>query len=518
MKIERKKNATRNVAFGGLLKLYQIIVPFLMRTAMIYLMGVQYLGLNSLFASILQVLNLAELGVGNAMVYSMYEPIANDNKEKICALMGLYRKYYHVIGCVIAVMGVILLPGIPYLVKSDLPEELNIYVLYLLNLGATVLTYWLFAYKNALLIAYQRTDISSKITIVTNTIQYIIQFLILAYFKNYYAYLVVVLFCQILNNFMTAYIVSKKYPDYVAKGSLDKKEIDQINRRIRDLFTSKLGGVIVNSADTVVISAFLGLTALAIYQNYYYIVTSVIGVVGVVFSSCTAGIGNSIVTESLEKNYADFRKFTFLIFLIVNFCTACFLCLFQPFMNIWVGKDLMLDFGMVILFCIYFVGYECMGLLSTYKDACGIWHQDRFRPLCEAGVNFTLNLILVHFWGLYGILVSTIISMSIVSLPWLLENLFKYVFKSSSKGYTLILVKNVGVIILNMALSYSICRFIELNSFYTLIIRGAICVIIPNIVYFMIWHKNEDFKEAVKLVNSVFGNRLNAFCKNPKMN
>lgn len=155
MKIERTKNASRNIIFGIILKAYQILIPFLMRTAMIYFMGVQYLGLNSLFTSILQVLNLTELGVGIAMVYSMYKPIADDDTKTICALMRLYRLYYRIIGLVIAVMGGILTPFIPYLVKSDLPSGLNIYVLYLLNLAATILSYWLFAYKNALFQAHQ---------------------------------------------------------------------------------------------------------------------------------------------------------------------------------------------------------------------------------------------------------------------------------------------------------------------------------------------------------------------------
>lgn len=172
MKIERTKNATRNIIFGVILKAYQIAVPFLMRTAMIYLMGVQYLGLNSLFTSILQVLNLAELGVGSAMIYSMYKPIAEDDNATICALMKLYRTYYRVIGLVIAVIGCILTPFIPTLISGDIPNGLNIYILYLLNLGATVLSYWLYAYKNSILQAHQRTDVVSKVTLVTSTIQY----------------------------------------------------------------------------------------------------------------------------------------------------------------------------------------------------------------------------------------------------------------------------------------------------------------------------------------------------------
>ena len=192
-KIERTKNATRNIIFGIILKVYQILVPFLMRTAMIYLMGVQYLGLNSLFTSVLQVLNLAELGVGSAMIYSMYKPIAEDNNTVICALMNLYRTYYRIIGAIIAAVGLLLTPFIPKLISGDVPQGINIYVLYLLNLGATVLSYWLFAYKNSILQAHQRVDVVSKVTLVTSTVQYALQLLVLWVFKNYYLYVVVLL-------------------------------------------------------------------------------------------------------------------------------------------------------------------------------------------------------------------------------------------------------------------------------------------------------------------------------------
>ena len=130
----RTRNATRNMMFGTLLKIYQMIVPFLMRTVMIYFMGVQYVGLNSLFTSILQVLNLAELGVGSAMVYSMYKPIAEEDTATICALMRLYKIYYRIIGSVIAVVGLLATPLIPFFVKGSIPENLDLHILYLLNL------------------------------------------------------------------------------------------------------------------------------------------------------------------------------------------------------------------------------------------------------------------------------------------------------------------------------------------------------------------------------------------------
>lgn len=503
-KIERTKNAIRNIIFGVVFKVYQLIVPFLMRTAMIYLMGVQYLGLNSLFASILQVLNLAELGVGSAMVYSMYKPIAEDNEFYICALMKMYRTYYRVIGLVIAIVGLTLTPLIPQLIKSDLPSELNIYTLYLLNLSVTVLSYWLFAYKNSLLQAHQRTDITSKVAMLTSTIQYALQILVLIAFKNYYAYVIVALATQALTNIITAVVATKMYPHYKPVGKLPKQTVKEINHRIRDLFTSKIGAVIVNSADTIVISAFLGLTVLAVYQNYFYILNSIIGFVAIIFGACTAGIGNSIIVETKEKNFNDLKKFTFIISWIAGFCTVCLLCLYQPFMEIWVGKDLKLEFSAVVCFCIYYFIYEINALLNTYKDAAGIWHEDRFRPLVTACSNLIMNLIMVQFWGIYGVILSTVLSTVFVGMPWLLHNLFTILFtKKELTAYLKRLVIYVLATFLCCIVTYEICQLIYLPKWQLLAIRGVICCIVPNIIYFLCYCKIPEFKQSIQLVDKI---------------
>ena len=436
--MNRKKNATRNIIFGTCLKLYQIVVPFLMRTIMIYFMGVQYLGLNSLFTSVLQVLNLAELGVGSAMVYSMYKPIAEHDSDTICALMGLYRKYYRIIGMVVLVAGSILIPFVPHLIKSDVPDGINIYVLYIMNLLATVFTYWLYAYKNSILQAYQRTDVVSKVTMITDTIKYALQILVIIFLKNYYIYVLILIVLQIVANISTAFVVSKMYPEYECKG----EEVKQINLRIKDLFTSKIGAVIVNSADTVVISAFLGLTILAIYQNYFFIISSVIAIIAVVFNSCTAGIGNS---------------------------------------------ELMLGMSEVICFCVYFFVYEIQQLLLTYKDAAGMWHEDKFRPLVTALTNLALNIIMVQFWGLYGVLLSTVISIILIGMPWLFYNLIRIVY------YTIVTIV-VSVV------TYYICSFVAIGGILEFIIKLVICIIVPNILFFVFLFKLNEFKEVKKLI------------------
>lgn len=421
---ERTKNATRNMIFGILQRMYHMLVPFFMRTAMIYFMGVQYVGLNSLFTSILQVLNLAELGVGSAMVYSMYKPIAEDDKDTICALMRLYKIYYRVIGSAIAVVGLGVTPFIPCLVSGSIPENLDLHILYLLNLAATVFSYWLFAYKNSLLMAHQRTDVTSKVSIAVGTVQYCAQFLAIYIFKNYYFYLIMAILSQIANNIVTSNIVSRMYPDYLPKGKLSKKETRSINGRIKDLFIAKLGGVVLNSADTIVISAFLGLTLLAVYQNYYFIISSICGIMETLLTSIRAGLGNSYVTESREKNYIDLKKITFMFYWLIGMCTCCFLGVFQPFMELWVGESFLLPFSVVVLLCVYFYLYETTRLLNVFKDAGGVWHEDRFRPLISALVNLSLNLAAVKYIGIYGIVLSTIVALGMIEVPWLLRNIF----------------------------------------------------------------------------------------------
>ena len=504
MRIERTKNAARNIFFGTVLKVYQILVPFLMRTAMIYLMGVQYLGLNSLFTSVLQVLNLAELGVGSAMVYGMYQPIAEDDEAEICALMKLYRTYYRIIGLVIAVIGLVLTPFIPKLISGDVPEGISIYVLYLLNLAATVLSYWLFAYKNSIFQAHQRTDIPSKVSLVTNTIQYGLQFLVLWIFKNYYLYVLVILVTQVLSNMIIAIAAGKLYPQFKPVGKVSDAEKKIINKRIRDLFTSKIGAIIYNSVDTIVISAFLGLTVLAVYQNYFYILNAITGLISVIFGACTAGIGNSIIVETKEKNYQDLKKFTFIICWVAGVCSVCLLCIYQPFMELWVGKDLMMSISAVVCFVIYFFVRQLNALFNLYKDASGIWHEDRFRPLSAALTNLVLNLILVQFIGIYGILLSTVLAILCVGMPWLVNNLFSLIFEKKHMWHFIKRLLYYCIVVLcSCVITYVICMQMKLNLIPTILVRGLVCLIIPNTIYYFSYRNCLEYQQSLQLMNKM---------------
>lgn len=501
MKIERTKNAARNVVFDGSLKMFNLIMPLVMRRIILYYLGVKYLGLSGLFNSILSFLNLAELGVGSAMIFSMYKPIAEDDTETICALMKLYRTFYRVIGLFIAVVGLAITPVLRNLVHGDVPPDVNLYILYYMNLASTVLTYWLFAYKNCLLHAHQRTDVGSKITLVINIVLNIVRVFVLVYFQNYYLYLGAQLVSQVAENIIKSIVVSRMYPNYSARGSLTKEKVRDITHRVRDLFTAKFSGVILNSADTLVISSFLGLVPLALFQNYFYIINALRGILYVFLAACKGGIGNSLVTESMDKNYYDLRKLSFMFNWIISLASTMLLCLYQPFMSIWMGEDYLLSLSCMFCFVLYLYVYEINRLITLYKDAAGIWHKDRFRPLVASLVNLGLNLATVRWLGLYGVVLSTVVSVVFIEIPWLLHNLFHEVFpKEKLLSYLFDLAKYVGATAVSFAAAWYLCSLYHAGKWAALVLNAAVSFIICNLVFFLLFSRSKLFRDSMRIL------------------
>ena len=378
-----------------------------------------------------------------------------------------------------------------------------------MNLGNTVLTYWLFAYKNSLLNAHQRNDVASKVSLVTHFTEYALKILALVLFRNYYLYLIIQLCAQAAINILIAFRVSKLYPQYSPRGKLPKEKVLDIARRVRDLFTSKFSYVIFNSADTLVISSFMGLTALAIYQNYFYIITSLRTFLEVIIGACIAGVGNSLVTESEEKNYQDLSRFTLLFGWLMGFSSAMLLCMYQPFMQIWMGQENMLTFNYVICFVIYFYTMGMNKIINMFKDAAGIWHKDRFRPLVAALVNLGLNLATVQWLGLYGVLLSSVVSIVAVQIPWLFHNLFSEVFP---RKYMWQYVRSFSLLFLlalvSCAASWFLCSLISLGEWPSLIVYACISFVIPNIIFFGVYGRDPMFKKSVGQIKRILLKKL----------
>lgn len=502
MKINRAKNTIAGTMAGTVYKVLALILPFISRTIFIRTLGMEYLGLNGLFTSLLQVLNLAELGVGSALVFSMYKPIADDDENKICALLGLYRKYYYIIGIAVLAIGALILPFLQYLIKGDIPKDINIYVIYGMQLSSSVLSYWLFAYRSSLLSAHQRLDVTYSVQIVISILTFAVQVIILYAWRNYYLYLAAGIILHLLTNFIVLIFTKRLYPQYSPKGELEKSEIREINQKARSLFTAKFATVIHHSFDTIVISAFLGLTLLAKYQNYYYIVTSLTGIIMTLFDASQAGVGNYLVTKEPEDKRKLLYNLTYIDMFILAVSSSCLLNLYQPFMKIWVGEKNLLDFKMVLLFVDYFSVNIFLRPLVVFKDAGGIWKEDRWRPLAAALTNLFLNLLTVKIFGLYGVIASTIISFLFVAIPWLIRNINRYQFEIDIKRYLSTIIYYAAVIASGCIISYFICTKITIGMVIPeLVIKLFISGSIPLVLFISFFSRKPENKYLLTVIN-----------------
>ena len=497
MSESRTRKSLKNVITGFFYKIIGILLPFMIRTVMIKKLGAEYLGLNTLFTSILQVLSLTELGLGSAMVYSMYKPIAERDTDRVCALLTLYRRMYSIIGSVILLLGLALMPFLKYLIKGTCPSDINIYALYLIYLFNTVISYFLYAYKKSILDALQKSSIENLINIVVSTMMYIMQLLALLLTSNYYIYIIFLPISTLILNIIRNHIVTKRFPQYVCRGNVEQSFVKDLYGKIKALIGHKIGATVLWFADSIVISSFLGLNVLAIYSNYYYIMNAIIGIMAVVYNSVLASIGNSLVTESEDKNHRDFMTFTFINNWIVGICAIALLCLYQPFMIVWMGSNMTFPMPIVIVFVFYFYSWLFNKIGNTYKNAAGMWQDDFYKPYVSAGVNLLLNIILVNVIGVAGVLISTIVSSVLIETPWETWVLYKKLFKRSSIEYIKKIISYLIVTIISGTLTYFICvRINIINPVLELVVRGIICVFIPNVTFFLCYCKTKEFRNV----------------------
>ena len=506
MKIDRTKNSVRNIIMGFLNKFVMLLVPFIIRTIIIYLLGTNYVGLNSLFVSILTVLSLAELGFGSAVVFFLYKPVAENDTETICAILNLYRKIYFVIGTIILLLGLGLGPFLQYFIKKDVPPDINIYVLYGMYLANTVATYFFFGYKNAILKAVQRNDIISNITTVVYLAMYSLQIVILFLTRNYYVYVVLIPIFNIVLNIAIAIYTKKKYPQYIPRGKNYKVSKKEIKRKVSGLMMSKIGAATRNTFDSIVISAFIGLTQVGIYNNYYYILTALAGIFAVVLNSILAGVGNSIAVESREKNYHDFRIINFMYMLISGAASVCLVTLTQPFMEIWVGTEAMFPTYISLLFCFYFYLLRQGDISSIYFNAIGLWWKGKWRYLIEAVLNLVLNIVLGKFFGVLGIIVATIATILCFSYLYGSTFIFKYYF--GQKHYWHYIWRNVIYFVVTLiaaALAYYLCSLITISgSRWVLIgawfIKLLVSVIVAAVIFYLAYFRTKIYKNSIQWV------------------
>lgn len=504
MESSRIKNSVRNITVGLMYKIVSLLLPFVIRTIMINVLGVEYLGLNSLFSSILNVLNLAEFGFAGAITFQMYEPAASNDTERLSQLLSVYKRVYQLTGCIILILGLIVLPFIPHFINGSYPGDINIYIIYLIYLLNTVLSYLLFAYRTALFAAFQRLDLQNIISAFVMLSMYAIQIIFLAVTKNYYTYIFSMPVFTVINNIFVCWITKKNFPEIDAKQRVLKSDINIVTKKAGAMFGHKLNYVIVSSADSLVISSFLGLGILAKYSNYFTLMSAVIGVVDIVIQSLLPSVGNLLVEKNQEKTYHTFRILSFIQFWLVGWCSICLVCLYQPFMILWMGENMLLDFVVVVLLTIYFFSFKGRTIVLLFKDAAGMWNEDLLKPYISAGVNILLNILLVKIIGIYGVILSTIIAFAVISYPWETYVLMKKIIHKPIKEYVFMTLKYILQFFFLTIICYLICNMISNDGWGGLISKAAVCTVVPNALFIALNRKAPELKDMLSILSRFF--------------
>ena len=497
MKVDKVKNTKRGIVYGLVNKMVTLILPFFVQTIMIKTLGVEYAGIKGVFTSILSVLSLTELGIGSAIVYNMYKPIAEDDIETIGVLLQLYKKLYRIIGFAVLALGLLITPFLSCFIKDGYPESIDLRDIFILYLGNTVISYWMYAYKAALLNAYQRVDIISNIGTITQALMSCFQILFLIVTRNFYVFLWISIAFTIVNNIITSVCVDKMYPEIRCEGRITKTLKKSIKKNVAGLVISKVCGTTRNTFDSIFMSMFLGLTQAAIYSNYFYILSALNGFTNIILSSLLAGIGNSVVIETKNYNYRKMMILNTAYMTISGWMAICMLCLYQPFMELWVGRELLFPGYVMVLFPLYFYMGKLGDIRGVYADAAGLFWENRYRTLLEALANLILNYLFVKKWGAFGIMLATIITLFFIGFLGSTIVIFKHYFKVGMKKYLMNQISYLFATCIAGIITYFICSWMEMDSIIgTLILRIVICLTIAPFLLYMLVGWRKDFKES----------------------
>ena len=498
MSSSRIQNTRRNLFSGFANMLVSIVLPFINRTVIIYTLGTDFAGLSGLFTSILQVLSLAEFGFNTVIVYYLYEPLTRNDTEAINRIMTLMRKVYHIVGSVILIGGAAVTPFLPHFIHGGYPDSINIYVLFLIYLLNSGISYFLFAYKEVILIADQRKDVISNINTLIKIAVNVMQFLALLIFRNYYLYVVVLILGTVVNNLLVNRSAAKRYP-YLKKAQSNARLPAPMKKELVGLMCNRLSNVSRNAFDNLIISSTMGLTATTIYENYYMIYAGVCAVTVIVSTSMQASVGNSVAVRSEDDNYNNLLDFSLLYSMIAGWCAAALACLFQPFMKLWVGEELMLSEPNMLLFVVYFYFINMNHIRNLYIFGNAFWWKLKWAYFAEAVGNLILNIVLGKLFGFTGVLIATILTIFFCNYLMCNSVLFKSYFKSKritqfykQQFYYLFAAAAVTTV------SYMLCRNLD-----SIILRGAISVTLPPVMLLVLYLPCSRWKSSMAIVRRI---------------
>lgn len=496
----RTKSSILNLAAAFVGQSVGIVISFVSRKVFIYVLGSEYLGINGLFTNILTMLALMELGVGPAIIYSLYKPLAQKNEEKVCALMKLFQKTYVTVGCCICVFGFIISFFLPWFVK-ELPDIEHLQIIFLMFVINSAASYF-FSYKRSLIIADQKRYIATIYRYVMYFALNAGQCMLLLLTRNYLLFLGLQIIATLIENILVSRKADRMYL-YLRKKStvcLDKETRNSIIQNTKAMFFHRLGGMIVNSTDNLLISRFVGITLVGIYSNYELVLDALSKITYQIFEAFTASIGNLGATETKEKSEQVFYILFFIDAWVFGISSICLMILFNPFIQISFGQEMV--FGKSVVAAIV-VRYYLVGMrkaVLTYRDAYGLYWQDRYKPLLEITINLTVSVALVFRMGVAGVFWGTVIS-NVSTCIWIEPYiLFKYAFHKGSGKYFRCFLQYIAATVAVGCMTAWLCRGILAVTVAGFVRKCLTCFAVSNLLFFLLFCRKEEFQYMIRVI------------------
>lgn len=498
--MSRVNNSMKNILTSSGAQFLSIFLKFITRTVFIQTLGVQYLGITGLFTNILSVLALAELGVGSAITFNLYKPIAKNDKNHIIVLMNFYKMAYRVIAAVIAMMGFSLIPFLPILIKDDL-SFINVELIFIIYLLQSVTSYLFFAYKSSIIKVNQKDYIVTFITSTFTFINSLAQILILLIYPNFTLYVSVTVLINIIQNIYIAKKADKMFPFINDKTSqsISKTERKEILKNCYAIFLYKINGVILKATDNIVLSTYIGLSIVGIYSNYLLIVNTVKMLLDKLYDGLKASIGNLHASDNLEHEHFIFRVVNYFTFFIYGLASiGTFVCS-NVFISVWIGDKFVLSqaFPLLLAIEIYILGLQ--KFLSTFRTSMGLFQQAKYRPLIGSILNIIISIALVSYIGIYGVLIGTIISSTLTYMWFDPYIIYKHAFNKSVKEYYITNIKYISIVFLSSIISFYLTNRIVNEGVIYLVVGALISITIMLTLIYIFYRKSEEYKYIIKI-------------------
>lgn len=510
MSQSRTENAIQNTAAAILLQLVLILTRFSTQTVFIYTLGKQYTGVAGVFSDLLLMLSGAELGIGAAVLFSLYQPISENDEEKICAYMNLLKRVYHVLALVIMLIGLALLPFLTYIIK-DVPDiKENIQLIFFLLVMKTSCSY-LLSYRSILFEAYQQKRVISLLSCGITIFTTIVQIIILLFTKEYLLFLIIDIVGVIAKNVAITFVSYRRYPMILhGKHALSKEEHKRVWSNVGSLSLYRISRIVLDGTDSVIISTMLGTPMVSRLVGYRMIINYITDFAGQFFHSALPSIGNAVVTETSDHNLGLFRKLNFALFSITCVTGACLFTMLTPFVDMWLGADFSFTISVVAALVLNYYTSMMMIVNTTFRNGYGLYTKGVFSPAIMAVLNIILSLLLGRQFGVFGILIATSISRLATQLWVDPVLLYKYAFHKKMNGYWFEFLARLIIVITCCLLSW----FVTWNLSYTvlmLFVRLIAALAISFVTLWIIYGRRDEYKytiSVIKMVGSKMNNRL----------